>query len=91
LFQGSSSLAAVSRLAVPVTLQNRERRPPALRIGGRKHRIEHWVSGEHAGAWLSAVVADVRRLRPGSYEVELVFERNPPYRTRLERLPSPLQ
>ena len=82
-------VAGVSRVAVAVTIQNPERRPPRLRIDGRRHGIDRWVCGEHGGAWLGAAVISVDRLAIGSHDVELIFERNPVYRTLLERLPAP--
>ncbi len=76
-------------MAVAVTIQNPERRPPRLRIDGKRHRLDRWVCGEHGGAWLGAADVTVDRLRIGSHDLELIFERNPVYRTRLERLPVP--
>jgi MoaA/NifB/PqqE/SkfB family radical SAM enzyme len=82
-----ATLTAVARLALALPLRCHEREPP-LRLEGRLHPIASWLCGPHADRWLGVAVIDIETLAPGSYPLELLLRRHPPYRRRLERLPS---
>jgi len=78
-------LAAVSRLAVPVRLREREPRP-LVRLDGKPHAIEHWFCGRHGDGWMGVGLFDVRALAPGAHDLELFFTQHPRYRERVVRL-----
>jgi MoaA/NifB/PqqE/SkfB family radical SAM enzyme len=85
---GSSeaTLAAASRLGIPLWFLHREPRPELL-LDGRPHPIERWICGQRdAHTWIGVALVSVAALAPGSYGLEMRFRHQPPWQARLERL-----
>jgi len=78
-------LAAVTRLALPVVL-NQWEPTPVLRLGGRPFPIARWLCGPYGTGWMGVALLDVSGLAPGSYGVDLFFTQHPSFHDRVVRL-----
>jgi MoaA/NifB/PqqE/SkfB family radical SAM enzyme len=78
-------LAAVSRLALPVELDDWEP-TPALRLGGRPHPVSRWACGPHGKGFMGVALVDVAGLPGGAHDIDLFFTQHPPFHDRLVRL-----
>jgi MoaA/NifB/PqqE/SkfB family radical SAM enzyme len=83
-----ATLAAVATLAFALPLSCREP-TPSLRLAGRRHPLAAWFCGWRGNGWTGVALADLRKVAPGAYPLELRLSQNPPFRRRLERLSSP--
>lgn len=82
-----ATLTASSRVGIPLWFIHRESKPE-LRIDGRPYPIDRWLCGPRGeNNWIGVAMVSVESLAPGSYDVEIRFRHQPPWKARLDRLP----